>query len=380
MHKTGLIVTSHGDWDGMSDSKSNIPRICLLAAPETSPSVLYGLFDVLHTVGVDYSDMVTGAPGPRLLDVKIVSAAGEPFRCFGNVPVEPHLAIDAVDRADVAIVCDMYTPVDSPPRGRFEREIAWLKRLHAQGAILASVCSGSLVLAEAGLLDGLMASGHWAYRDLFCRHYPQVRMQLDAILTIAGEGDRIVTSGGVTSWQDLALHLIARLCGSAHAISTAKLFLLSEHRDGQLPYAAMSRRRQQTDAVIAESQSWIGENYALAHPVAQMTHRSGLQARTFARRFLAATGYRPMEYVHALRIEAAKSLLETGPASVEEIGALVGYEDPASFRRLFKRNAGLTAAAYRRKFAVLGRNCAVGADRIGIAQPGAGPRAGIAAR
>lgn len=364
----------------MSEPKPNLARICLLAAPETSPSVLYGLFDVLHTVGVDYSDMVTGAAGPRLLDVKIVAAAGGPFRCFGDVPVEPHLAIDAVDRTDAVIVCDMYTPVDSPPRGRYQREIAWLKHMHAQGAILASVCSGSLVLAEAGLLDGLMASGHWAYRDLFRRHYPQVRMQLDAILTIAGEGDRIVTSGGVTSWQDLALHLIARFCGSAHAISTAKLFLLSDHRDGQLPYAVMSRRRQQTDAVVADSQSWIAEHYAVPHPVAEMTHRSGLQARTFARRFRAATGYRPMDYVHALRIEAAKSLLETDAASVEEIGARVGYEDPTFFRRLFKRNAGLTAAAYRRKFAGLGRNGAGGAGRAGVARAAAGSGAGFTTR
>jgi transcriptional regulator GlxA family with amidase domain len=339
----------------MSAPQSNLPRICLLASPETSPSVLYGLFDVLHTVGVDYADMVTGEPGPRLLEVKIVAAGAEPFRCFGNVLVEPHLAIDAIARTEVAIVCDMYTPVDRPPHGRYEREIAWLKRMHARGAVLASVCSGSLVLAEAGLLDGLAASGHWAYRDLFRRHYPEVRMQMDAILTVAGEGDRIVTSGGVTSWQDLALHLIARFCGSAHAVSTAKLFLLSDHRDGQLPFAVMSRRRQQTDAVIAESQSWIADNYTVPHPVAQMTRRSGLLARTFARRFLAATGYRPMDYVHAVRIEAAKSMLETGAASVEEIGALVGYEDPASFRRLFKRNAGLTAAAYRRKFAGLGQ-------------------------
>jgi transcriptional regulator GlxA family with amidase domain len=172
-----------------------------------------------------------------------------------------------------------------------------------------------------------------------------VRTQMDAILTVAGEGDRIVTAGGVTSWQDLALHLIARFCGSAQAISTAKLFLLSDHRDGQLPFAVMSRRRQQTDAVIADSQSWIAENYTLPHPVAQMTRRSGLQARTFARRFLAATGYRPMDYVHAVRIEAAKALLETGAASVEEIGALVGYEDSASFRRLFKRIAGSSPAS-----------------------------------
>jgi transcriptional regulator GlxA family with amidase domain len=86
-----------------------------------------------------------------------------------------------------------------------------------------------------------------------------------------------------------------------------------------------------------------------------MTARSGLKPRTFSRRFLAATGYQPVDYVHTIRIEEAKQLLETGTVSVEEIGHIVGYEDPTFFRRLFKRKAGLTPAAYRRKFAKIVR-------------------------
>ena len=84
--------------------------------------------------------------------------------------------------------------------------------------------------------------------------------------------------------------------------------------------------------------------------VARMTTRAGLKSRTFARRFRSATEYQPMDYVHAIRIEEAKQLLETSDISVEEISHAVGYEDPTSFRRLFKRKGGLTPAAYRRKF------------------------------
>ena len=112
----------------------------------------------------------------------------------------------------------------------------------------------------------------------------------------------------------------------------------------------VTHRVQHTDAVIADCQAWIAEHYACENPVASMTARSGLKSRTFARRFRVATGNQPMDYVQAMRIEEAKQLLEANYANVEEIGHLVGYEDPTFFRRLFKRRVGMTPAAYRRKF------------------------------
>jgi len=328
-----------------------LPRVCLLAAEATSPSVLYGLYDVLSTAGAVYSELTSGAPGKKALDVRIVSATASPFRCFGGVMVEPHDSVDTLDETDVAIVCDMYTPIDTPPRGQYRREIKWLKRVYADGAILCSVCSGSLILAEAGLLDGQETAGHWAYRDLYRDQYPKVKFRIDSILHLAGEQNRIVTAGGVTSWQDLAIYLVARLCGVQEAIRTAKIHILADHSDGQLAFAVITPRVQRSDAVIAACQRWVAENYSCRNPVTTMTARSGLRPRTFARRFLAATGYNPVDYVHVVRVEEAKQLLETETAGVDKIGHLVGYEDPTFFRRLFKRMAGLTPAAYRRKFA-----------------------------
>jgi transcriptional regulator GlxA family with amidase domain len=331
-------------------SSDKLPRVCLLAAEETSPSVLYGLYDVLSTAGAVYSELTSGSPGKKTLDVRIVSGTGDPFRCFGGVMVEPHDSIEQLDETDVAIVCDMYTPIDTPPRGRYAREIDWLKRVYGKGAILGSVCSGSLVLAEAGFLDGQETSGHWAYRELYRDQYPRVKFRMDSILRLAGEQGRIVTAGGAASWQDLALYIIARLCGSQEAIRTAKIHILSDRSDGQLPFAVITPRVQRTDAVVGACQNWIAEHYACSNPVANMAVRSGLKPRTFARRFHAATGYQPVDYVHTIRIEEAKQLLETNTVGVEEVGHIVGYEDPTFFRRLFKRKAGLTPAAYRRKF------------------------------
>jgi transcriptional regulator GlxA family with amidase domain len=334
-------------------TSTRLPRILLFAAPETSASVLYGLYDVLLSVGSAWPDMTSASPGVAMLDVRIVARSARPFRCAGGIRIEPHQAIADVDHADVVIVCDMFTPIDAPPRGRYEIESTWLREMNERGALVASVCAGSLLLAESGLLDGRSCAGHWAYVDLFASAYPRIRFKPGSVLDLANEAAGVVTAGGATSWQELALYLIGRYCGPAHATRTAKIYLLAGHQDGQLPFSAMVRRSRLEDRAVAESVSWIDSNYATPHPVAAMAERSRLTPRTFARRFQTATGRRPIDYVHALRIEGARERLETGLTPIDDVGFAVGYQDPTFFRRLFKRVTGMTPAAYRRMYAPL---------------------------
>ena len=170
------------------------------------------------------------------------------------------------------------------------------------------------------------------------------------MLCLAAEADRIVTAGGVSAWHDLTVYLIARYCGYQAAIETAKVFLISGHSEGQSPYSVMTRPMESSDGSISDCQVWIADHYATAKPVEKMVERSGLNPRTFSRRFRAATGFAPIEYVQALRVEEAKQMLETDQLSNDDVGAAIGYEDPASFRRIFKRGTGLSPAAYRKKF------------------------------
>jgi len=326
------------------------PLIALLAAPETSASVLYWLYDVLLSAGAVYLDMVAGTPGDELLDVRIVSADGKPFHCIGNIPVEPQTSIRQIESADAVVVCDMYTSIYDVPKGRYPREVEWLKRMHEDGALLTSVCTGSLLLAESGLLNGHQATAHWAYRDMFQRHYPKITFRNESVLCLAAEADRLVTAGGVSAWHDLAVYLIARYCGYQTAIETAKVFLISGHSEGQSPYSVMTRPMESSDGPITDCQVWIADHYATSKPVEKMVERSRLNARTFSRRFRAATGFSPIEYVQALRVEEAKQMLETDQLSNDDVGAEIGYDDPASFRRVFKRGTGLSPAAYRKKF------------------------------
>lgn len=331
-------------------------RIGLIALPESSASVLYGLYDVLGSVGELWSELTGEPAAPTGVEVIIIAPEKEEFRCCGGIPVAPHESLAEAASCDIVIVSDLAISLELDPRGRWPEVTAWLKGQHDSGALICAVCTGSLLLADSGLLDGGQATTHWAFQQSFARYFPTIKLQMEQVLVAGDAGRQVVTAGGASSWEDLALYLIERFFGQREAIRTAKIFLFGDRSDGQLPYAAMAKPRQHKDAAISGCQLWIADNYKVSSPVARMAELARLNERTFKRRFRAATGYTPVAYVQTLRIEEAKQLLETSTLPSDEIAAAVGYEDPAFFRRLFKRLTGLTPGRYRQRFQSLGRS------------------------
>jgi len=343
----------------------NVPKapvtVALLALPEVTASTLYGMYDLFAAAGRDWGFIVDGAPGEPKIRPQVVSAAREGFRAINGVTITPEATLAECPRADVVCVPELFVAPEEPLAGRFGAEIEWLRRQYADGAILASACSGALLLAETGLLAGLEATTHWGYADALARSHPEVKVHARRALVASGEGQRIVMAGGGTTWQDLALFLIARLVGVDEAMHVARVYLIDWHNIGQQPFARLARSRQVDDAVIARCQAWIAEHYGEANPVTAMVRLSGLAERSFKRRFQQATGMPPLEYVHALRIEEAKQMLEAGDEPIEAIAHEVGYEDAAFFSRLFRRKVNLTPADYRRRFGALRRSLLAGA-------------------
>jgi transcriptional regulator GlxA family with amidase domain len=260
-----------------------------------------------------------------------------------------HRSIADGSGTDIAIVPSLLVERGAWSPGRYDDLVAWLRRVHAEGAMLCSACSGVLLIAETGLLDGRDATMHPAYADTFRSTFPNVRLRLGETLVATGEREELVSAGASASWHDLVLYLVARHVGPTAAQGLAKFLLLQWHTDGQAPYVPFDPPREHGDAVVAAAQQWLETGYAVATPVTELVERSGLPERTFKRRFARATGYAPIAYVQHVRVEQAKLRLERTSEPVDEISYAVGYEDPASFRRLFKRIAGVTPGAYRRK-------------------------------
>jgi transcriptional regulator GlxA family with amidase domain len=154
------------------------------------------------------------------------------------------------------------------------------------------------------------------------------------------------------TWHDLVLYLIARHVGATAAQTVARFFALQWHHDGLSPYMAFRGRTDHGDAQISDMQAWLATHFSVANPVDEVIKRCGVPQRTFKRRFKLATGHTPIDYVQRLRVEDAKRRLERTDAPVDEISWKVDYEDPAFFRRLFRRTTGLSPGSYRRKFRI----------------------------
>ena len=332
----------------MSEAPGLPVHVTLIATPETQVAPLSGLYEALTAFPLLRSfesdlpehpfEVQVAAPGP--LD----TVGADQFR------FQASCACDDIVRTDVAIVPLM--AVDGPDwvPGRHPQVVDWLRRQHAQGALLCSVCTGALLLGETGLLDGREATIHWAFAETFRRTYPEVSLRPEEVLITAGDQDDIVMTGGVMSWHDLALHLVTRFVGPSAARALARMLMLERHRAGQAPYIEFTPNLDHDDGLVSTSQAWLEDNLAVANPVEELCARSGVTRRTLERRFRTATGYSPIAYVQQLRIREARRLLERTTIPVEQVGFTVGYQNIAYFRRLFSRTTRLGPGAYRRKF------------------------------
>lgn len=334
----------------MATGPSDPTIVLIVALPETAGSALYGMVDVLNATGNIWQTLVRTGDAHRAFDVRIVSASPEPFTCGHSIPVVPNCAIHDAPPAPIIIVPELWLGPDEALTGRYPELAQWLREAYRAGASLYSACSGAVLLAETGLLDGCNATSHWGYQDLFRTKYPKVRFDPAPNLVFADPAGRIVTAGGTTSWHDLALHIIARHASPGEAMRIAKVYLLKWHSEGELPYTSLVRNAPHGDAAVRRCQSWLHENFRLVNAVGLVVEHSGIPERTLKRRFKAAAGVSLIEYLQNLRIEEAKRQLETGGLPIDEISADVGYADTSFFRRLFKRLAGLTPSHYRRMF------------------------------
>jgi len=267
---------------------------------------------------------------------------------FNGVPITANASITGRKSYDIVMIPAIYG--DIQPTMSNQDLIDWLIRQHSAGACICSVCAGSFLIAKTKLLNGRRATTHWALANDFKQQFPEVILKVEQMLI--DEGD-IITSGGVTSYLDLCLHLLRRFATFELATTISRTFLIDTTRQAQLPYATCSFSTHHGDAEIVTAQRWLETRFAQPVTIAQLARAAGLGERTFTRRFKKATGDSPSEYLQRLRIEAARESLTTTRETVDTITREVGYEDVTSFRRLFRKLTGLSPSAYRKRFTLL---------------------------
>ena len=264
------------------------------------------------------------------------------LEAVGGIGLVAEHGLEALDNADTIIV-PAWPHIGQPVP---TETLDGLRRAHARGARLVSICSGAFVLAATGLLDGEEVATHWRYAEALRRLHTRVVVN-ERVLYVGN--DRLWTSAGSAAGIDLCLHVVRSDHGSAIANQVARRLVVAAHRDGgqaqfiEQPVAAVGDDR------LDQAMQWAMGHLGDGITVTQMAAHAFMSPRNFSRRFREATGTSPREWLLDRRIQATLPLLEDGALPVESVGQAVGFGPPA-FRRQFRRALGISPAEYRRAF------------------------------
>jgi transcriptional regulator GlxA family with amidase domain len=225
--------------------------------------------------------------------------------------------------------------------------IDWIGKQYKSGAEVASMCSGTFLLAATGLLDGKICSVHWNAVGDFRRMYPDVKVATDKVIT-AEHG--VYTNGGGYSFLNLMLYLVEKIFDRSTAIFCSKVFQIDIERTTQSQFTIFHVQKGHGDDLIIKAQAYIEKNIDAKISFEKLASELAISRRNFDRRFIKATGNTPVEYLQRVKIEAAKTELERGHKTVFEIMNDVGYADDKAFREVFKKITGLSPLDYRNKY------------------------------
>lgn len=282
-----------------------------------------------------------------IFQVQLIGLRADSGLRKGLFVIHPHALMADTERSDLVLIPALQGADIDAALQRNEAWIPWLLRQHAQGACIASLCLGSFLLAQTGLLNGRPCTTHWSAAAGFRERFPDANLLPDKILTDEGG---ICTSGGALTFTNLLLYLIEKYAGRSIAIQTAKVFMIDMDRSSQSPFIMFRGQKNHEDASIREAQEFIEQNYTEKLSVDELASRFAIGRRNLERRFKRATANTVAEYIQRVKIEAAKHRLESTRDNVNEVMYEVGYNDPKAFRSLFKKYTGLSPVQYRGKY------------------------------
>jgi transcriptional regulator GlxA family with amidase domain len=298
-------------------------------------------FDMAAPLQVfDWTRLLDGRPAYRVR----LCAESPRVRADGGFALHVDRGLEALADADTVVVPGR-SPRAAPPSARV---LDALRQAARAGTRIASVCVGAFVLAEAGLLDGLRATTHWAAAAELARRHPRVEVQPDVLYVDNGQ---ILTSAGAAAALDMCLHMIRRDLGSAVAANAARMSVMPLEREGgQAQFIVHEHPPVPRGSALEPLLEWIEDNLTDEITLGAMAARAGMSERTLSRRFREQTGTTPLQWLLRARVRRAQYLLENSDHSVERIARQAGFGSATAFRERFRKVAGTTPYAYRAAF------------------------------
>ena len=281
-----------------------------------------------------------------LFEVQLVGAAKEVHLNDGLYTVKPTHQLQDVDKTDLVLIPALFGDMKTAIAAN-TAALPWIKKQYENGAEVASLCVGAFLLASTGLLDGKKCSTHWGFQNEFRELFPEVNVIEGSIIS---EENRIYSSGGANSYWNLLLHLVEKYSGREAAILASKYFAVDIDRANQTAFAMFQGQKNHTDEDVKKAQEYIEQHFQEKISIDDLTNLVSVGRRSFERRFKFATNNTVLEYIHRIKVEAAKRSLENSRKNINEVMFDVGYTDTKAFRNVFKKITGLTPLSYRNKY------------------------------
>ncbi len=277
------------------------------------------------------------------IKIRTASLSGESVLTRSGLRWQPDTALNELDNSQLIYIPGLWRN-PRPLIKKSENLLNWLKNEYQNGALISAVGTGCCFLAEAGLLNGKAATTHWHYFDQFQKDYPLVQLKRQYFITQAGN---LYCAASVNSLADLTVHFIQRLFGKEISNHVERHFSHEIRRAYEASGFFEKEHNHHPDEDVTQIQIWLQDNYYRDIVMTQLADKFGMSTRTLNRRFKAALGISPLEFLQEVRINIAKDLLKTSNLSINEIVDKVGYQDAGFFTHLFKKHMATSPTAYR---------------------------------
>ncbi|AEW02201.1 hypothetical protein A4D02_34550 [Niastella koreensis] len=313
----------------------------LIADGVLKPSCLFNAIEVFEKA----NEFLEQTTGESYFEIRLTGTNLQQRLANGlfSLQVAP---LAAIDKAGI-IILPSFTEQDDYAIGKNRAALDWVISQFNGGAEVASLCTGTFLLAATGLLNGKPCATHWKAAAYFQRLFPELELHTNKILT---DQQGVYTAGGALSSVNLALYIVEKYCGREAALYCARMLQIDIDRNSQSPFIMFEGLKDHKDNVIRNIQEFIEQHIGDRITVDQLAVHCSMDRINFTRRFKKATQLSPADYIQRVKVEGAKRLFESTGQQINEVMYKVGYIDIKAFRQLFKKIVGMTPGDYRNKF------------------------------